>query len=250
MDVLEEAGRAALAAAVGAWERNIVDPLRRVGDDESRAFIDAIARTPAGTNSGGARYRRNGDREWCGDFAAYCWGAAGLALELREIYFASTFRLDCYGRYAEAFKGISKREPGVRARWPKPEPVDERRLYMQLDAKTTVAEIFHAFRPRAGDILIVGVDPALHRGREQDRPPAFGTHVTIVESFDANRRIFNTIEGNATGLLPDGRVVQGVVRQQRALGSRGDIMHARRLIRPSIHDLATLALERGEDTDH
>lgn len=225
VEELELAGRVALAAAVAAWERGIVDPRRPTGDDASRDFIDAIGRTREGTNSGGRRYKKDGDREWCGDFAAYCWGKAGLALDLREIYFASTFRLDCYGRYAEAFRGLSDREPDVRKRWPKPADPEAGRLYLQLDPKSTVRDVF-AFRPRAGDILLVG-----------GASSGYGTHVCLVESFDANRRIFHTIEGNAHGLQPDGQIRQGVVRNQRALGSRGDPMHARRLIRPGIADI-------------
>lgn len=240
MGELEEAGRIALRTAVEAWERGIVDPPRRgTGDEASRAFIDAIGRTDAGTASGGKPYRRDGDREWCGDFAAYCWGAAGLSLELRSLYFASTYRLDRYAQYRAAFTGYSKREPGIMERFARLpscdrashalEDCDLHRRYLQLDDKTTVAQVY-AFRPRAGDILIVGAGS-----------PTYGTHICIVESFDANRRVFTTIEGNATGLQPDGQTRQGVVRQTRPLGLKvgGVGYHARRLIRPSLADLVT-----------
>lgn len=235
---LEEAGRIALRTAVEAWERGIVDPPRRgTGDEASRQFIDAIGRTEAGTAQGGKPYLRDGDREWCGDFAAYCWAPAGLSLELRSLYFPSTFRLDCYARYVAAFTGLSKREPGIMARFARlAECADPdhaladcqyHRRYMRLDAQTTVKDVFR-FRPRAGDILIVG-----------GASPSYGTHICIVEAFDANRRVFHTIEGNATGVQPDGQTRQGVVRQQRPLGSKvgGVGYHARRLIRPALGDL-------------
>lgn len=69
----------------------------------------------------------------------------------------------------------------------------------------------------------------------------YGSHVCLVESFDAATASFSTIEGNATGLLPDGARAQGVVRQTRPLGLPSDAgihtYYARRLIRPALADL-------------
>ncbi len=229
VDPLEAAGKTALAAALDAWQRRIVDPPRRtLGDpswDDDRAFIDSIIRTKAGlnwprcSNEVGA-YRFDGDYEWCGAFAAYCWRAAGIDPVLAEVLFSSTYRLDHFGKRTRAFQG-SERERLLDLRL-----TGEGRGYLRLNERSKATDVV-AFGPRAGDILLVG-------------NAGFGTHVCIVESFDAATGTFKTVEGNATGLLPDGGRAQGVVRQTRPVGSllpHG--YHARRLIRPALADLTT-----------
>lgn len=60
-----------------------------------------------------AAYTKNGMFAWCGAFAAFCYGAAGLLEEIRRKHMASTVRLYDYwagtDRYAEDHQGV---EPG------------------------------------------------------------------------------------------------------------------------------------------
>lgn len=232
---LELAGQAALEAAVAAWERGIVDPRRVTGDDESRAFIDTIIRDPA-KGLGWPRcskrvqaYRLNGDFEWCGAFAAHAWLAAGLDRRLAFACFASTIRLDGYGRYARVVDDAA----GRRALLAFPKPDDEPRRYLTLTESSKPERVTH-WGPRAGDILLVTQPRYLPRYR-------YGSHVAIVERWDPAAGVFHTIEGNARGTLANGKVGEGVVRQVRKVGLAPDdgpeTWHARRLIRPSPHDL-------------
>lgn len=210
---LAHAGRVALSAGLMAWEMEIMDPTRKAFSDPAfvpdRTFIDNCIRSDKGL--GWARcsalvkeYRWDGDFEWCGAFAAYCWAVAGLRLDIRKRYFPSTYRLDKYGQYKRAFlESVTK-----------PERVEEQRKYLAIDGDAAAID---DFAPRAGDILIVN-------GKE------YGQHITIVSKWRSADLVFDTVEGNATGIGPKGQRFQGVVRQTRALKD------CRRLIRPSVCD--------------
>lgn len=212
MTDLEHAGRVALNTGLLAWQRGIMDPIRKAWGDpafaDDRAFIDACIRSDDGLGWSSCStvvksYRWDGDYEWCGAFAAYCWHAS-IPLAIRRRYFPSTYRLDRYGRHKRAF---AEAVPVV--------PLSMRRKYLAIDGD---ADDVDAFAPRAGDILIVN-------GR------GYGQHITIVESWDPITCVFRTVEGNATGEGPDGQRHQGVVRQTRPLSV------CRRLIRPGLCDL-------------
>ena len=212
---LAHAGRVALSTALLAWQRDITDPTRKAWNDPAffsdRAFIDSCIRGDEGL--GWARcsaltgpYRWDGDYEWCGAFAAYCWHAS-IPLAIRKRYFPSTYRLDRYGQHKRAF---AESLPTV--------PESMRRKYLAIDGD---ADDVDEFKPRAGDILIVN-------GK------GYGQHITIVESWNPVTCTFATVEGNATGEGPDGQRHQGVVRNTRPLSV------CRRLIRPGLCDLGTV----------
>lgn len=233
-DRLRLAGEQAVEAATKAWQQLIVEPARRGTERESARWIDAIIRTPAGLNWSWMQdeFDVGTEFEWCGAFASYAWGAVGLALDLREMYFSSTSRLAAYAAYQAHF-GTTK-ESALRARYPRPAREDERRVRLVLDERSTVEDLI-GVEPRAGDILLVGYPGS-----------RYGTHVTVVESWDPDRCGFNTIEGNARGLWPDGKRrpgIQGVTKNFRPLGlAAGESgYHARRLIRPALHDIAEAA---------
>lgn len=211
-ETLQHAGRVALNAGLLAWSQGIMDPTRKAFGDpafaDDRAFIDNCIRSPDGLGWGRCSaltgpYRWDGDYEWCGAFAAYCWHAS-IPLAIRKRYFPSTYRLDRYGQHKRAFLEAVP-------------VVDEssRRKYLALDGD---ADDVDHFAPRAGDILIVN-------GK------GYGQHITIVEVWDSAAMTFATVEGNATGKGPKGERYQGVVRQTRALKD------CRRLIRPGLCDL-------------
>ena len=71
-----------------------------------------------------------------------------------------------------------------------------------------------------------------------DGSPVYGDHITLVERYDPETRLFHTIEGNSRGKGPKGDSRQGVIRSARPLGARkGHTYIARRLIRPASTDL-------------
>lgn len=214
MKSLEQAGREALARGITVWGEGIMEPGgRKQSADpayaDGRQFIDDIIRGPEGLGwsrcSAFVReFRWDGDFEWCGAFAAYCW-APFIGLDIRKRYFPSTYRLDRYGRHKRAF---AEAVPVV--------PVEQRRKWLDMST-ATVADI-EAFGPRAGDILVVN-------------GTGYGQHITIVERWNRALGSFSTVEGNATGNGPQGQRYQGVVIQTRPHSV------CRRLIRPGVCDM-------------
>jgi hypothetical protein len=97
-DVLvdDDTGAVVLAVAQAEWERCVREPrgdVNRVDEYIRGEFglgwgtADAInwkANTP---------YTRNGMFQWCGAFAAFCWGHSGLLAAIRSKKLASTVRL-------------------------------------------------------------------------------------------------------------------------------------------------------------
>lgn len=221
---LESAGRLALAEAIRLFETDIWDPPKNYDNPVGDRWRDAITemiRSDLGLGwSWEGRYVGDGDFEWCGAFAARCWSVGGVKLSERKTYFASTYRLRAWASYSQANEVVKNPRPSSG-------PI---RLIVGLDENSDSVKLPDGSSPRAGDILLVG---GVNTGP--------GKHVTLVESFDAPRRVFNTIEGNARGRGPDGRTRQGVVRASRPLGlpsgASPTTYHARWLIRPASTDL-------------
>lgn len=206
---LSALGTLTMIDAHDVWAEDIFDPKssdRSADAARCRAVIDDCIRGDQGLSwSWEDAYKGDGDFEWCGAFAARCW--RGLKERVRRLYFASTYRLDRYGSYR---------------------PVDHEantgagRLYAQLDEHSTSLP----FEPRAGDLLLIG-------------PKGYGQHICLIDWYDHERREFHTIEGNGTGEGPHGEHQHGVVKGVRPLGAeRTGMWCARRLIRPSVEDLA------------
>jgi hypothetical protein len=222
-DRLLAGGRIAVLEAKRVWLETIVDPPNRSPDfKRARERIDGFIRSKDGLGWRVPPYEQDNDFKWCGAFVANAWRAGGIAFELRRSFFASTLRLDAFGQYR------------LWQDWAQDErPADNPRLSIRLDEDSAPRDaLFSATEPpREGDILLVG-----------GRKTAHGSHICLVESYDVSLGVFTTIEGNATGDAPSGRRIEGVVRTKRPVGlSQGaapTTYHARRLIRPSIHDLA------------
>lgn len=227
------AGDAAVKVALKEWDKDIIDPPRKsLYDptfDDDRKAIDGYIRE--GVLLGGVQnpktfvYKRDGDYEWCGAFAAYAWKDF-IHADIRQLYWPSTYRLDCYGRYVAGFK--TKNAVSVAKKYKKEDdPIP--RKYLQITPKTTPEQI-EEFGPRRGDILIVGTRPGLD----------YGTHVTLVIRWDPALKVFFTIEGNATGEGPVyGSRRQGVVTQKRPLhAERPHVEYgAIGLLRPGSRDI-------------
>lgn len=89
-----------LKTAREQWERAIREPTP--SDPAGADAIDHYIRGALGLGwntcdivnwTPGVRYTRNGMFAWCGAFAAFCYGVAGLRGELRAKHFAGTPRL-------------------------------------------------------------------------------------------------------------------------------------------------------------
>jgi hypothetical protein len=80
---------AILAAAVEEWESHVEEP---PGQGWER--IDHYIRSDEGLGWDWAKqYVKDRQFAWCGAFAAYCYGSAGLRLSIRKRVFPSTYRL-------------------------------------------------------------------------------------------------------------------------------------------------------------
>ena len=213
-DPLAAAGEAALQEALRLWRFDIIDPKR--SDKSSRAILSKDRIEEMIRSCGWdweLPYAGDGDLEWCGIFAGHCWRAAIPQSTLRA-WWPSTYRLDRWASYTRMDQHVNKVPADHMA------PLRE---YGRLDEDSK-----HLPWPvRPGDILMVG-----------DGKPGYGDHITLVERYDADERMFYTVEGNGVGVGPTGERRQGVVRAKRPLGARkGHSYIARRLIRPAVTDL-------------
>jgi hypothetical protein len=229
---LRLAGELAINRAKWLWLARVTDPPNATDQYQaSRALIDGFIRGVQGLGwSWEPPYVRDGEFEWCGAFAAWAWGQVGLGANWRTNFLASTYRLDRFGRYLrlESHLNPPPADPGEARRY---RQFDESSspFHVAFDPRPGAADTSAECEPRAGDILLVGTGD-------------FGSHITLVERYDLATGTFATVEGNGTGVDPQGVRMHGVVRAQRRVGvphdAAGSPYHARRLIRPSLLDLA------------
>jgi hypothetical protein len=207
---LAAAGRAAVAALTRLWALDVYNAQPDDGTPHgiaSRAVIESILRR----TKWDWEIPYNGRFKYCGLTTGLAWIEAGLDADVVATYFASTFRLDMWPRY----KSFDEKHPN-----PRPLDGSQRRILVELTQASTALPI----EPRAGDILAIG-----------DGDPPCGDHICLVESYDPDLRVFRTLEGNGSGVGPDGKHRIGIVRGLRHLGGGGYC--ARRLIRPAPSDL-------------
>ena len=77
-------------AAQEEWSRHVEEPPGK-GSDRIDAYIRAASSMAWAWLK---RYIRNGQSQWCGAFAAHCFGVAGLSEVARVKHLPSTYRLD------------------------------------------------------------------------------------------------------------------------------------------------------------
>ena len=157
--------------------------------------------------------------QWCGAFVAYCWVLQGLDKYIAAHEFGSTYRLKEFGTYGNGYK-VTHPDGSV-------ELLEEYHARKHALRKMVIfgdKDTGTNFPVQPGDILVVG-------GAKK-----YGTHITLVESFDG--RDFTTIEGNAYGLLANGKEREGVIKRVRQFGGNtSETGYARRLYRLSPLDL-------------
>lgn len=214
---LEVAGRITICKLHWLWANRIQDPPDASAKwSASRKWIDDIFRTPAGINwHWEPPYVVDGDNLWCGATAAWGWAWPGLPADLRQDYWASTWRLDRWARYLRIRPDLANAPPPAGG---------PRRLHVEYRKTDTRCP-----DARAGDVLLVG-----------DGRPSYGDHVAVVERIIrlGDCDVICTLEGNASGLGPDGVGFEGVVRCRRPMGQRGPGGYwPMRLVRPALTDL-------------
>ncbi len=212
MDSIAAAGQRALDEALRLFALDVIDPpasLHTVQAEHSRGVINDIL-TATGWRWE-VPYKGDHQIEWCGLFAGACWHAAGLDPKWLATYFASTYRIDTWGRYQTFDPKHPNQKPAT----------GPYRMVVNLTQESSDVP----FPPMPGDILMIG-----------DGTPPMGDHITIVENYNPVTKVFVTVSGNGVGLGPDGRRRQGIVRSTAHVGGRGYC--ARRLVRPSASDLA------------
>lgn len=221
-DKLRDLGLKVVQQAETLWSGSIIDP----PDDaakwaSSRLIIDRMIRSPIGLNwSWYKEYIKNGDYEWCGAFAATCWAVAGLLLPWRYSFWSSTFRLEQWSHYRPFESTSSGTKPATGGRMV---------IELNTESKPSHAVFPDGTLPREGDVVMVGMDKS-----------GQGTHITIAGSYDATTGTFHTIEGNGTGIWPDGTKQHGVIKAIRRIGLQPgqspQTYHVRRVIRPGLAD--------------
>ena len=183
-DKVEVYGRCAVATAKMSWLLNILDGKKGAYPERSRQWIDRIIRTPAGVNWSWLKpYLGDGQREWCGDFVASCYGEEGaqVDLDLRCFFFPSTDRLYNFAHYEDL---QSKKNP-------EPPEGAPRRMVITLDEHSKPSDVVFedGTTIREGDIGLVG---GVNTGP--------GKHVVLFTGgFDARTGVATTIEGNTFG---------------------------------------------------
>lgn len=109
-----------LAAARAEMQRGVAEPGTE-GMPNGAPIIDSYIRGPLGlawttcdvkTWKPGVPYTRNGQFAWCGAFAAFCWGEAGLKVALRQKHLAGTGRLYRWAHGTERWVKPRDLQPG------------------------------------------------------------------------------------------------------------------------------------------
>lgn len=181
----------ALARAEAEWRSVVREPAGEAPNGAAR--IDRYIRGSDGLGWGSADadnldepvpYAHNGQFQWCGAFAAYCWAAGGLRRRIRRDHMASCYKLHTWA--------------GGTDRIVRPEDI------------------------QPGDVVIVGRQPGALIGRDAiGRPryaPVWGEHITLARDAPADGYV-PTWEGNAGGELGDGTQGEGVVRDRQPLAA-------------------------------
>lgn len=216
---LEAAGKAAVIEGLRLWHEDIGDPAPQflitppanatakqlelhARATRWRRVIDTIL-VSAGWDWL-VPYAGNGPGpQWCGYFMARCWRIAGIDPKWLAAFFASTLRLYNWAHY----------RPWNDKPNPAPASGQPRRLVAKLGRESKASSL--PFKPREGDIVIIGADAAHPEGR----------HICVATGFDEARGVITTVEGNGWGNGPDGKPREGIVVGERKIGgATGDVV--------------------------
>ena len=213
-------GQMVLQVAHNEWLKSVTEP----GKSSRRRVSEVIGRDTSwqqvsryvyrdyseqGLAKGGGPYDSSPARrsEWCGAFAAFCYGGAGLRKYYRKSVLPSTSRLQSYSRIESAFeKDYEDIDPSLRP--PLPDRRDE-----TLGGRVIWNPAPQQIIP--GDILVMGPQPGASNFKND-----YGNHISVVA--EVTERGCYTYEGNGLGWIygmpetdefgGEGRREHGVIR--------------------------------------
>jgi hypothetical protein len=105
---LQERRSHVLAAARAEWELGVQEP----PSETFHRIADYIKGQTGLCWTWEHDYAKDGQFAWCGAFAAFCYGKAGLKLEIRRRHMASCYRLDRWSRAHNRQYKASAARPG------------------------------------------------------------------------------------------------------------------------------------------
>ena len=213
-------GQMVLQVAHNEWMKSVTEPGKSarqrvrevIGRDTSWQQLSRYVYedySEQGLAKGGGPYDSSPARrsEWCGAFAAFCYGGAGLKKYYRKSVLPSTSRLQSHSRIEAAFeKDYEDIDPSLRP--PLPDRRDE-----TLGGRVIWNPAPQQIIP--GDILVMGPQPGASNF-END----YGKHISVVAEVTETGCF--TYEGNGLGWIygmpetdefgGDGRRQHGVIR--------------------------------------
>ena len=181
------------------WNENIIEPHKSGKPANSADKIDWLIRTPAYANWHWLEpYTHNGQTAWCGFAQAYAFRAAGLKAHIVEKVLPSCYRLKKWAKENDRFVDVDEMRPG-----------DIVLVDSNGDGKANHITLCWAVDDRKVD------------GGSGWWTDEFSSAYIDHETQPGVRKYihgdFLTLEGNAKGLLPDGRIVEGYVARTRPL---------------------------------
>ena len=213
-------GQMVLQVAHNEWLKSVTEP----GKSSRRRVSEVIGRDTSwpqvsryvyrdyseqGLAKGGGPYDSSRERrsEWCGAFAAFCYGGAGLKKYYRKSVLPSTYRLQSYSNLSDAFeRDYEDIDPSLRP------PLPDRRD-ITLGGRVIWNPAPQQIIP--GDILVMGPQPGASNFKND-----YGNHISVVA--EVTERGCYTYEGNGLGWIygmpetdefgGEGRREHGVIR--------------------------------------
>jgi hypothetical protein len=170
------------------WNENIIEPHKSGKPVNSASDIDWLIRDPDCANWHWLEpYRHNGQTAWCGFAQAYAFRAAGLKAHIVEKVLPSCYRLKKWADENWRFVSVDEMQPG------------------------DIVLVDSTGDGKANHITLCWADA------ESVDPPEYIKAYGAGGSDDYDTPGYITLEGNAKGLLPDGRIVEGYVARTRPL---------------------------------
>jgi hypothetical protein len=170
------------------WNENIIEPHKSGKPVNSASDIDWLIRDPDCANWNWLeQYTHNGQTAWCGFAQAYAFRAAGLKDHIVQKVLPSCCRLKKFARENDRFVDKADMQPG------------------------DIVLVDSTGDGNANHITLCWADA------ESVDPPEYVKAYEAGGSDDYDTPGYITLEGNAKGLLPDGRKVEGYVARTRPL---------------------------------
>ena len=170
------------------WAANIVEPHKSGTPANSAEQIDWLIRDPDCANWHWLdKYTHNGQTAWCGFAQSYAFRAAGLQWRIVEKVLPSCYRLKKWAKENGRFVPVDEMKPG------------------------DIVLVDSTGDGKANHITLCWADS------ESPDPEEYTAAYEASDRDYYDHPGYITLEGNAKGLLPDGRQAEGYVARTRPL---------------------------------